>query len=149
MTSAKKSKKKNWILPVIIVAVVALAAGLAMKFMGKTTAMITKGLQSETLVSADGTPIKKGQLAKVHYTGWLTDGTKFDSSKDRGEPFEFRVGDGQVIKGWDLGVEGMKVGETRKLTIDAELGYGARGAGNVIPPNSTLVFEVDLLGIAD
>ena len=95
-----------------------------------------------------------GQHVSVHYTGWLHDpaapnnrGRKFDSSKDRGQPFEFALGAGQVIRGWDEGVQGMKVGGTRVLTIPADLGYGARGAGGVIPPNATLVFEVDLLGV--
>ena len=83
----------------------------------------------------------------MHYTGWLTYGKKFDSSKDRGQPFGFRLGGGQVIRGWDEGVEGMKVGGVRKLTIPPELGYGARGAGGVIPPDATLVFEVELLGV--
>ena len=84
----------------------------------------------------------------AHYTGWLTNGTKFDSSKDRRDPFVFSLGKGQVIKGWDQGVQGMKVGGKRKLTIPPEMGYGARGAGGVIPPNATLVFEVELLGVA-
>ena len=101
----------------------------------------------EDLVVGTGTAAASGQNVTVHYTGWLTNGTKFDSSKDRGDPFVFPLGKGQVIKGWDQGVQGMKVGGKRKLTIPPEMGYGSRGAGGVIPPNATLVFEVELLGV--
>ena len=105
------------------------------------------GLVYEDTVVGTGAEAKAGQQVSVHYTGWLTNGSKFDSSKDRNDPFEFSLGMRQVIGGWDEGVQGMKIGGTRKLTIPPELGYGARGAGGVIPPNATLVFEVELLGI--
>jgi len=104
-------------------------------------------LQVEDMVVGTGAEAIKGKLVSVHYTGWLTDGKKFDSSKDRGQPFQFPLGRGHVIQGWDQGVEGMKVGGKRKLTIPPELGYGAQGAGGVIPGNATLVFEVVLLGV--
>ncbi|MBI5108483.1 MAG: FKBP-type peptidyl-prolyl cis-trans isomerase [Rhodocyclales bacterium] len=105
------------------------------------------GLIIEDLVVGDGAEAAAGQHVTVHYTGWLTDGRKFDSSKDRNDPFAFALGARHVIAGWDEGVQGMKIGGTRKLTIPSELGYGARGAGGVIPPNATLVFEVELLGL--
>ena len=115
--------------------------------------MITtdSGLQYEDTTVGSGAPAQAGQQVSVHYTGWLYNdgakGAKFDSSKDRNDPFGFRLGGGQVIKGWDEGVQGMKVGGVRTLVIPPELGYGARGAGGVIPPNATLMFDVELLGV--
>ncbi len=110
------------------------------------------GLQYDDTVTGSGDTARAGQHVSVHYTGWLHEptaadgrGRKFDSSKDRGQPFSFGLGGGQVIGGWDEGVQGMQVGGTRVLLIPPDLGYGARGAGGVIPPNATLVFEVELL----
>ena len=118
--------------------------------------MITtaSGLQYEDTTPGTGAEARVGQRVRVHYTGWLHDpaadngrGRKFDSSKDRNDPFVFPLGAGHVIGGWDEGVQGMKVGGTRTLLIPPQLGYGARGAGGVIPPNATLVFEVELLAV--
>jgi FKBP-type peptidyl-prolyl cis-trans isomerase FkpA len=111
------------------------------------TTTTSSGLIIEDSVVGSGAEASAGQSVSVHYTGWLTDGKKFDSSKDRNDPFEFQLGARRVIAGWDEGVQGMKIGGTRKLTIPPELGYGTRGAGGVIPPNATLVFEVELLAI--
>ena len=106
------------------------------------------GLKYEVLASGSGQAARNGDTAVVHYTGWLTDGTKFDSSVDRGSPFEFQVGQGNVIQGWDEAVASMKVGDKWKLTIPPELAYGERSiGGGLIPPNSTLVFDVELLDL--
>jgi FKBP-type peptidyl-prolyl cis-trans isomerase len=105
------------------------------------------GLVYQDVAVGKGAAAKAGDTVVVHYTGWLTDKTKFDSSRDRNEPFEFPLGEGRVIPGWDEGVAGMKVGGKRKLTIPPNLGYGAAGAGGKIPPNATLLFDVELLGI--
>lgn len=106
-----------------------------------------EGLGIEDIREGTGAEAKSGQTVTVHYVGTLTDGSKFDSSRDRGQGFSFPLGAGRVIKGWDLGVAGMKIGGIRKLTIPPDLGYGARGFPPVIPPNSTLVFEVELLAL--
>jgi FKBP-type peptidyl-prolyl cis-trans isomerase FkpA len=116
--------------------------------------MATQSFQTTDTTAGTGAEATSGRRVVVHYTGWLYDasaadkkGTKFDSSKDRNEPFEFSLGAGEVIRGWDEGVKGMKVGGTRVLTIPPDMGYGARGAGGVIPPNATLLFEVELLDV--
>ena len=121
---------------------------------GEARSEITPGLSYRTLKKGYGRAAEPGDTATVHYTGWLYDesaaddrGTKFDSSVDRGDPFPFQLGAGRVIKGWDEGVNGMLIGETRELRIAPELAYGERGAGGVIPPGATLLFEVELLGL--
>lgn len=125
------------------------ASGLTVMPADAASAKVTtpSGLQYEDVKVGTGEPAESGKTVTVHYTGWLTNGTKFDSSKDRGQPFDFPLGGGRVIKGWDEGVKGMKVGGVRKLTIPPQLGYGARGARGVIPPNATLVFDVELLKV--
>lgn len=112
-----------------------------------TTNTMDGQLKIEDIKVGTGDEAVAGKKVTVNYSGTLTDGTKFDSSYDRGVPFSFNLGEGDVIQGWDLGVAGMKVGGKRKLTIPSDLGYGARGAGDVIPPNATLVFEVELLDV--
>ncbi len=115
---------------------------------GSTQEVTTpSGLKYVDQVVGTGEAAVAGQNVSVHYTGWLENGKKFDSSVDRGQPFSFPLGAGRVIKGWDEGVQGMKVGGKRKLTIPSDLGYGSRGAGGVIPPNATLIFDVELLGV--
>ena len=108
---------------------------------------INEGIEYEDQIPGDGDEATPGKTVEVHYTGWLTDGTEFDSSHNRNETFRFKLGGGQVIQGWDQGVAGMKVGGVRKLTIAPEFGYGARGAGGVIPPNATLIFKVELISV--
>ena len=119
---------------------------LVIKF---STALANEGFIVETLQQGKGDLATANQQISVHYEGKLTDGTVFDASRPRGQPFSFTLGKGQVIKGWDLGVEGMAIGEIRRLTIPSELGYGATGVGGVIPPNATLIFEVELLAVSD
>jgi FKBP-type peptidyl-prolyl cis-trans isomerase len=116
------------------------------KVTGKPTTTVD-GLEFWDITVGTGPVATKGKTVKVHYTGWLTNGKKFDSSVDHGQPFTFDLGSGQVIKGWDEGVNGMKVGGKRQLRIPPELGYGSRGAGGVIPANATLIFDVELLGV--
>ncbi|MEO1428299.1 MAG: FKBP-type peptidyl-prolyl cis-trans isomerase [Cyanobacteria bacterium J06632_19] len=112
------------------------------------TVTTPSGLKYEVIKEGTGETPQTGQTVTVHYTGTLEDGSKFDSSRDRGQPFQFKIGKGQVIKGWDEGLSIMKVGDRRKLIIPPDLGYGSRGAGGVIPPNATLIFDVELLGVS-
>lgn len=133
----------SWIILLIIFVLNPLSGKAAEEAMVTTPS----GLQYVDLVLGSGREAHAGETTIVHYTGTLTDGTKFDSSKDRKEPFSFRLGAGRVIKGWDEGVEGMKIGGIRKLVIPPQLGYGSRGAGSAVPPNATLIFEVELLDL--
>jgi FKBP-type peptidyl-prolyl cis-trans isomerase len=143
-------KKRNWLwlpalagLGALVVCVFVIADDKKDEKVIKTDS----GLQYVELKEGDGEKAKKGDTVEVHYTGWLKDGKKFDSSLDRKEPFSFKLGAGKVIKGWDEGVAGMKVGGKRKLIIPSELAYGKRGAGDAIPPDAELTFEVELLKI--
>lgn len=147
-------KTRGWIVQVALL--LSLSAGLMAadngtkketKPMAEQTVTTESGLKYLDMTVGTGRQAELGDTASVHYTGWLADGKKFDSSVDRKEPFSFRLGAGQVIKGWDEGVMGMKIGGKRKLTIPPQLGYGARGAGGVIPPNATLTFDVELLDL--
>lgn len=122
-------------------------AFLTALFAGTASFAAAQELQITDLQVGTGQEAKAGDTVTVHYTGWLTNGKKFDSSLDRGEPFSFPLGAGRVIRGWDVGVAGMKVGGKRELIIPPEMGYGSRGAGGVIPPNATLKFDVELLGV--
>lgn len=130
----------------------AIPPNATLQFEVELLAVSGEGLAIEDVVQGAGETAARGDQVSVHYTGWLLQngerGAKFDSSKDRNEPFDFMLGGRQVIAGWDMGVQGMQIGGTRVLTIPAHLAYGARGAGGVIPPNATLVFEVELLGLA-
>jgi FKBP-type peptidyl-prolyl cis-trans isomerase len=159
----RAARVRNTRIVIILILVVAVAIGVFFAIQkGQQTApteaqspavaageMITtqSGLQYQDLVVGTGSEAVAGKSVSVHYTGWLEDGTKFDSSLDRGQPFTFTLGAGQVIPGWDEGVAGMKVGGKRKLVIPPDLGYGSQGAGGVIPPNATLIFEVELLEV--
>jgi len=133
----------------VLTAILGWGGAMAASEQPSTTQEVTtsSGLKYVDQVVGTGDIAVAGKTASVHYTGWLENGKKFDSSVDRGQPFSFPLGAGRVIKGWDEGVQGMKVGGKRKLTIPSDLGYGSRGAGGVIPPNATLVFDVELLGV--
>ncbi len=142
--------KRSLVLVPIMFAVIGVAGLSGCSRQGSTSTEPPTSASSliiEDVVVGEGPAAKSGDVVTVHYTGWLTDGTKFDSSVDRGEPFTFNLGAHEVIAGWDQGVAGMQVGGKRTLTIPPELGYGARGAGGAIPPNAKLIFEVELLSI--
>jgi len=132
---------------ILITVLLLIAAGLVYYFWPEEQNQMTELLKIATLKEGTGEAAKNGDIVSVHYTGTLLNGLKFDSSVDRGQPFSFNLGAGQVIQGWEQGVLGMKIGEKRTLTIAPELAYGKEGAGGIIPPNATLIFEVELLEI--
>jgi FKBP-type peptidyl-prolyl cis-trans isomerase len=148
-TTVKTSQKESVVKPNPLIADASVLKQPATTAGNNMTDNITtpSGLKYIDLKVGDGATPKTGQIVEVHYTGTLENGTKFDSSRDRNSPFKFKIGVGQVIKGWDEGVGTMKVGGRRQLIIPPDLGYGSRGAGGVIPPNATLIFDVELLGI--
>ena len=144
-------RRRDFVLTAALACAATAVAPLALAQTAAKAVKLPSGLQVIDTVAGTGASPKTGEICVMHYTGWLYEngqkGKKFDSSVDRGAPFEFPIGVGRVIKGWDEGVSTMKVGGKRTLIIPAELGYGARGAGGVIPPNATLIFEVELLGV--
>ena len=140
--------KSPYLSSLIAIVVLTLAVGVGGSMAESNQEVTTpSGLKYVDQTVGTGDVAVVGKNVSVHYTGWLENGKKFDSSVDRGQSFSFPLGAGRVIKGWDEGVQGMKVGGKRKLTIPSELGYGSRGAGGVIPPNATLIFDVELLGV--
>jgi len=147
--SKKKSNQKTKIIAIVIIAALGIAVIIFLMTRGGGSGTVTtaSGLQYVDLVEGDGPTPQRGQTTQVHYTGTFENGKVFDSSVERGEPYEFRIGTGGVIKGWDEGIMSMNVGGKRKLIIPPSLGYGPQGSPPKIPPNSTLIFEVELLGI--
>ncbi len=149
---ANKIRNQRIILGVIAVIIIALAAFFLFQSLrnpnnASNRIEDSQELQVEDIKVGDGPVVQTGDTVVVHYTGWLTNGKKFDSSHDRNQPFEFKVGAGSVIQGWEKGLLNMQVGGTRRLVIPADLAYGNKGVGNIIPPNATLVFEIELIEI--